>query len=183
MKVHYSLLGMASLVVLTPLLAAQTNGRLRIDWDKFAARASDRTEVTLDGGMLRAAASFLSDDDKDAKDVRKLLAGLRGVYIHSYTFSHDNEYPSQDVDSLRRQLQDGNWGRIVQSVKRDTREHDEIYLRNMKNDADFSGLVVLVAQPREFTLVEISGRLDPKDLGKLDGVLHLRRDSASEDEN
>lgn len=163
-------------------LPAQADARLRMDWEKFAAHATERTEVTLDGGLLRSVARFLNDDDKDSKDLQKLLAGLQGVYIHSYGFRSDNDYPERDVESLRQQLKSGNWGRIVQSVNRDAGEHDEIYLKNIKHDGDPSGLVVLVAEPREFTLVEIAGKIDPKDLGMLDGALHFRH-HASDSKN
>ena len=168
-------------------LAAQTNSRLKMDWERFAAQASERTEVTLDGGLLRSVARFLNDDDKDAKDVQKLLAGLQGVYIHSYGFKHEHQYAEADLDSIRKQLKDANWGRIVQSVNHDGGERDEIYLKNTTREGDSNGLVVLVAEPHEFTLVEIAGKIDPKDLGRLDGALHFRHsgraDKDDADEN
>ena len=147
MKMQKGLIGASVWLALAPWLgvanlAAQTNSRLKMDWERFAAQASERTEVTLDGGLLRSVARFLNDDDKDAKDVQKLLAGLQGVYIHSYGFKHEHQYAEADLDSIRKQLKDANWGRIVQSVNHDGGERaDPAVARCRRRRAHQSGRV------------------------------------------
>ncbi len=172
-----------------PLVTAQTGARIQIDWEKLASGASERTEVTLDGSMLRSVARFLDSSDSDSRDVQKLLSGLQGVYIHSYRYERTHEYPAAELESIRQQLKAGNWGRIVQSLNHDAGENDEVYLKNISGGTDVSGIVVLAAEPKEFTVVEIAGKIDPKDLHKLDGALNFHHSShksgkgSEEDEN
>ncbi len=161
-------------LLLAPLCAsAQIDPPLPLDWEKLSAHATERVEVTLDGPLLQSVAGFLSNNDKDSADVKKLLAGLKGVYVHSYQFDRDDAYPTQDLDAARARLKASNWGRIVQSVNRHDGENTEIYLKNVKNDADIPGLVIVAAERRELTVVQIAGKIDPAQIGKLSGTLGI----------
>ena len=53
--------------------------------------------------MLRLAARFISDKDTDTANVRKLIAGLDGIYVRSFKFAREGEYNMADVDALRAQ--------------------------------------------------------------------------------
>jgi len=152
-------------------LAAQTNPLLPLDWEKLSANATERVEVTLDGNMLQTVAGFLSsgENDSDNADVKKLLAGLKGVYVHSYTFGRDNAYPKEDLDAARASLKSARWNRIVQSVSHENGENTEIYLKTLSSPEDVPGLVILCAEPRELTVVHIAGKIDPEQVGKLSG--------------
>ena len=160
-----------ALLAVPVALAAQTGALLPLDWDKIAANATERVEVTLDGNMLQTVAGFLSSDDSDgdSADVKRVLAGLKGVYVHSYTFGRDNAYPKEDLEAARARLKSFRWNRIVQSVSHETGENTEIYLKNLTSPQDVPGLVILCAEPRELTVVHIAGKIDPEQVGKLSG--------------
>lgn len=160
-----------ALLALPAALAAQTNALLPLDWDKLAANATERVDVTLDGNMLQTVAGFLSNGEKDGDnaEIKKLLAGLKGVYVHSYTFGRDNAYPKEDLEAARAQLKSARWNRIVQSVSHEDGENTEIYLKSLNSPDDVPGLVIMCAEPRELTVVHISGKIDPEQVGKLSG--------------
>lgn len=160
-----------ALLAVPVALAAQTNTLLPLDWEKLSANATERVEVTLDGNMLQTVAGFLSSDggEGDGADVRKLLAGLKGVYVHSYTFGRDNAYPKEDLETARASLKSARWNRIVQSVNHEGGENMEIYLKSLNSTDDVPGLVILCAEPRELTVVHIAGKIDPEQVGKLSG--------------
>ncbi len=160
-----------ALLAVPAALAAQTSALLPLDWDKLSANATERVDVTLDGNMLQTVAGFLSSGDKDGDDVelKKLLAGLKGVYVHSYTFGRDNAYAKEDLDVARARLKSDHWNRIVQSVSHENGENTEIYLKSLTTPEDIPGLVILCAEPRELTVVHIAGKIDPEQVGRLSG--------------
>lgn len=167
------------ILCLAPLFAtAQTDLRIQFDWDKLAANAKERVEVNLDGALLQAIGGFLSDNDHDAAQAKRILSKLKGVYVHSYQYASDQHYSDSDIDAIREQLHRANWNRIVQSIKKDQGENDEVYLNLDTTSGSTPGLVILSAEPREFTVVHIAGRIDPQDLDILDGRFGIPKGTA-----
>ena len=173
LKLHW-ISAIAPLLAAIPLLAAPADtGLPNIDWEKIARNATERNEVMLDGPLLKSVAGFVAQDKKDAADLKTLLGGLEGVYVHNYEFDKDNAYPREDIEALRSHLGKNHWGRIVQSFDRDAGENTEIYLKNVKSSSDILGLVIVSTSKRELTVVHIVGKLKPEDAGKLSGVLGI----------
>src|SRR5690349_18780727 len=155
--------------VLTPLAAQEI--RLPANLDKLAAKAEESVDVTLDGSMLRLAARFLSDRDHDQVKVKRLIAGLQGIYVRSFTFARDGEYNMADVDSLRAQAQSPTWARIVGVVSKRNHEDVDVYFKNTGDK--LGGVLIIAAEPRELTVVNIVGTIDPEDLSDLGGEFHI----------
>src|SRR5215469_1180683 len=80
-------------------------------FEPLAAKATEHVEITLDSNMLQWAASLMSGTDPDQAKAKKLVAGLKGIYIRSYTFAKSGEYSLADVDRVRSQLK--GWSKIV----------------------------------------------------------------------
>lgn len=154
---------------LTPLAAQDI--RLPANLDKLAARAEESVDVTLDGSTLRLAARFLSDRDHDQAKVRRLIAGLQGVYVRSFTFARDGEYSMADVDALRAQAQAPMWSRIVGVVSKRHGEDVDVYFKNAGDK--LGGVLIISAEPRELTVVNIVGTIDPDDIADLSGEFHI----------
>src|SRR5262249_3456473 len=72
-------------VVLTWCAFAQD--RLQFDWDKLAAKASEKVNVTLEGATLELASRFLSGGDETK--IKQMVQGLKGVYVRSFTFEKE----------------------------------------------------------------------------------------------
>ena len=140
------------------------------DFEKLSAHAKETVDVTLDQSMLQLASGFLSKDDPDEAQVKKLVAKLKGVYVRSFEFEKEGEYSAAEVDSVRSQLKKPNWSRIV-GVKSLKGENTDVYL--LKNGDQIGGLVVLDAEPKELTIVHIDGPINPEDLSRLGGHLGI----------
>ena len=133
--------------------------------DKLAAKASEQVTVSLDGNLLKMASNFLSSDDPDQATIKKLVAGLKGVYVRSFEFDKAGEYQASDLEPIRSQLRDPKWKKIVEVRGRD---NAEVMLRQ-ENENSISGLAVIMAEAKQLTVVYIDGPIDMDGLSKLAG--------------
>jgi len=128
--------------------------------DKLGANATGSTNITLEGDTLKLATSFLGDDIGSLKN-------LTGVYVRSFEFAKPGQYKETDLASLRAYLKILQWTKIV-DVK-ETDESSEIYLQPLPNNK-FGGFAILSVEPKEVTVVFITGAVNLSDLGKLGGL-------------
>jgi hypothetical protein len=159
----------AAVLVMIAALAVGSHGqalKMPVDFDKLAAKASETTEVTLDAHMLQLASKFMNDDDD--REARELVKKLKGIYVRSFEFENTGEYSPADVESLRAQLKPPTWEKVVGVRSKRDGENAEVYFKTDSSDV-IQGLVVIAADPRELTIVDIDGPLDPGDLEKLGG--------------
>lgn len=128
--------------------------------DYLAGKASQTVDVNIDAKLLQLTAKFFGNDPDD-QEIKKLISGLKGIYVKSFEFEHEGEYTPTDVESVRTQLKNAAWTKIVGVVSK--REGNiEVYL--MSNNNEVSGLAVLSIEPKELTVVNIIG---PVDIAKL----------------
>src|SRR5215471_18319934 len=85
---------------------------------ELAAKAVDVTEVTLGKNMLDFAAKFMKDKDEDEAKARKLIQGLKGIYVREYTFEKEGEYSTDQLKQLRAYFETSEWSPIVREVER-----------------------------------------------------------------
>ena len=153
------------LVAVSSAVAQEQSGRLQFDWSKLAAKASEKVDVNLEGPMLEMASKFLSGDKKNEAEIKKLVMGLRGVYVKTFEFEKEGEYSEADVKAIRSQLRAPEWSNIVDVQEK--RESVAVYLKT--DGKQTLGIVVVAAEPKEFTFVQILGPIDPSMLGTLGG--------------
>jgi hypothetical protein len=158
----------AGLLIASLLLAgASPAQQVKWNFDKLAERASDTVDVSLDGSLLRLAAKFLSDDDKDEAKVKKLVGGLKGIYVKSFEFKKPGEYSAADVESFRAPLRAPDWQRIVGVHSNEDGETVEVYIKN--EGKGIGGLAIIATEPKQLTLVNIVGPIDLDSLSELGG--------------
>jgi hypothetical protein len=138
--------------------------------DALARKAKESVDVTLDASMLQLASGFLSSEDPDQARVKKLVSKLKGVYVRSFEFDKEGEYSLSDVEPIRAQVKGSGWTRIV-GVKSLTGENSEVYLKKEGNEV--GGIVVIAAEPKELTVVDIDGPINPEELSELGGHLGI----------
>ena len=97
-------LGLIVAGVLSVPVRASEDIKLPVNLDKLAERASESVDVTLDESMLQLASKFLSKDDPDEVQVKKLVGKLKGVYVRSFEFEKEGQYSMADVEAIRVQL-------------------------------------------------------------------------------
>jgi len=158
----------AGLLVVTAAFAVQAQdpkiqtGSL----DHLAAKASQTVDVNVDGRLMKMAAKLLSDKDVEEKEIKELVAGIKGIYVRRFEFEADGQYSAADVESIRSQLRGPSWSRMVNvTSKKDGGL--EVYLSFLGEQVN--GLAVLATDDREFTVVNIVGPIDLEKLNKLEG--------------
>jgi len=137
------------------------------NYDRLAAKASDTVDVSLSGGLLRFATKFLSDEDKDEAQVKKLVGGLKGIYVRSFEFKKPGDYSPADIESFRAPLRTPEWQRIVGVHSSEDGETVEVYLKD--DPKGVGGLAIIATEPKQVTLVNIVGNIDLESLSELGG--------------
>jgi hypothetical protein len=163
-----ALLFLCGLLSVSLARAGEPDGKLVLpDLSALSAHASDSVDITLDPGLLSLASSFLDGEDPHDAAVRAVIAGVRGVYVKSYTFPRDFAYSLAPIEAVRQQLAAPGWQRVVQVHNGKERSTVDIFLCQVQGQA--RGLAILAAEPRELTIVNIVGAIDLDKLHKLQG--------------
>ena len=160
----------AVLLVLAPVLCAKAqDSRIQMSGlDHLAAKASQTVDVSIDERLMRIAAKVLSDKDEDEREVKKLVAGLKGIYVKSFEFDAVGQYVPADVEIIRTQLRGPGWTRLVNVFSRKEGSL-EVYLLFIGEQVN--GLAVLHTDDKELTVVNIVGPVDLDKLAKLEGQM------------
>ena len=128
--------------------------------------ASETVNVTVDESLLRFAEKFMSDKDADEARAKRVLRGLKKVYVRVFEFDRVGAYSMSDLDELRAELRKPGWSSMVDVRSRDG-ENVNVYVR--QDGAEVTGMVVVAAEPRELTIVQIDGPIRPEDIASLNG--------------
>lgn len=168
----------AALLTLVTALPAFAQ-KINLDFPGLADRAEEVVDITLDANMLRLAAKFFSNKTADERAMRDMINGLEGIYVRSYEFAKDGEYDRALVTRVKSQL-GANWKPLV-TVRSKKKDNVDI-MANMVGDK-VTGLVIIAAQPREFTVVNINGPIDLDRLADLQGqfgIPHFDKDGSDD---
>ena len=159
------------LIVATAFVARAQDSRIQMSGlDHLAAKASQTVDVSIDERLIRIAAKVFSDTDSEEREVKKLLNGLKGVYVKRFEFETDGQFGATEVESIRTQLRGPGWMRMV-GVASKKDGNFEVYL--LMNGEQVGGLAVLHTDDRELTVVNIVGPVDLDKLARLEGQLGI----------
>jgi hypothetical protein len=162
---------LAALAVLLMLGATATamaqNPRIETSQlERLAAKASETVDVNIDESLMALTTKFLSTKDDDERRVKELVSGLKGIYVKSFEFESEGQYTDADLESIRSQLRNPAWSRII-TAKSKKDGSIEVYL--MHTGAQISGLAVLATELKEITVINIVGPVDLEKLTQLEG--------------
>jgi hypothetical protein len=159
------------LIAASAIIASAQESQLKLSsLDHLAAKASQSIDVNLDGRLIRLASGVFSDDDEDERKIKKLIVGVKGIYVRNFEFESDGQYTAADLETIRTQLRTPGWTRMV-NVKSKKDGDLEVYL--LMNDQQVGGLAVLSSNVRELTVVNIVGPVDLDKLAQLEGQLGI----------
>ena len=155
------------LLVTSALVAKAQDSRIQMSsLDHLAAKANQTVDVNVDERLMRMAAKVFSDQDADEREVKKLVTGLKGIYVKSFEFDTSGQYTDADIESIRSQLRGPGWTRLVNvTSKKDG--NLEVYL--LFHGDNVAGMAVLHSDEKEFTVVNIVGPVDLDKLAQLEG--------------
>ena len=148
--------------------ARAQDARLQIDQlNGLAEKAAEVVEVTLDERSLRLAARFLSPNNPDEAKVKEIVSGLKGVYVRVFEFEKPGEYSSGDLESVRSQLRQPGWDKIVGVTSNRGGSNVDVHLKYQGDTV--VGLAIVAADPKELTIVNIIGLIDLEKVRQLEG--------------
>ncbi len=152
---------------------------LNLGFPDLDERADEVVDITLDATTLRLGAKFLRGNSEDERAVRDMIKGLQGIYVRSYEFSKEGEYDRGLVARVKSQL-GPTWKPLV-TVRSKTKENVNIYA-DVRGER-IAGLVIIAAEPREFTVVSIIGDIDIERLASLEGQYGIPKISKEDDDD
>jgi Domain of unknown function (DUF4252) len=156
------------LIIIFPAMTVQAQDpRLQLgSLDHLATKASQTIDVSIDERLIQIAAKLLSATDPDEAEAKKLVVGLKGVFVKRFEFDTEGQYSTADVEAIRSQLRGPLWSRMVNVINR-KEGNVEVYI--LLNGDQIGGLTVLSSNPKELTVVNIVGPVDLDKLAKLEG--------------
>jgi hypothetical protein len=147
--------------------------QFKIDLDHLAAKASNTVDLSLPPNLIQLGVAMLDSKDPDQAQVKKVASGLQAIYIKSFEFRREGEYTKADLDKIRVQLKAPEWSRMVGVQSSEDRETVEVWVRT--EGGKISGLAILAADPRELTVVNLVGTVDPSAISELSGHFGIPR--------
>lgn len=180
MKLPRTALSLAACAAfLLPVTGSAAGPQLKIpDFSQLRDKATESTDITIDGLLLSIAKKFAVSDEDGDKEALSLLSDIKSVRVRSFEFDSDDAYSRTDIESVRSQLSAPGWNPIVQSHKREPQEDVDVYL-NMDGDK-IRGVAVVSIEPRSFTIVNIVGNIDIEKLAKIEGQLGIPKVSQAD---
>lgn len=169
LKLSLAALGLAATLAL-PVVSAGAAPELRIpDFSHLRQKATDSTDITIDGFLMRIAQKFAANHaaDEAHDEALSLLNDIKSVRVRNFTFDTDDAYSRADIDSVRKQLQGPGWSALATVHRREPREDVDVYV--CLEDGKVKGLAVIASEPREFTIVNIVGSIDLDKIAQLEG--------------
>lgn len=134
---------------------------------QLAARASNVSEVTLNKNMLNFGSQFLDSKKNDDRQAKNLIQKLNAIYVRDYEFEQPGAYTAEDLKTIRRQFLGPEWSPMVQERSKKGGDNTDVFVKLV--NGEIHGMFVLDAEPKELSLVYISGTINPQELGKLSG--------------
>src|ERR1035437_2112659 len=105
MKLSLIVLGVLIAISAAQLTEAQQHEFVPQGIESLRQGASSKTEFTLDHSML----VFASKMDPDNEDLRRVIAGVSGVSVHSYHFPRTWTYDPAALSSVKEEYQAAGW--------------------------------------------------------------------------
>lgn len=121
-------------------------------------------EVHIKGAILRLAAAATEREDPE---LAEMLLGLRAIRVYGYSADFWNDGLVSDLQDLAAgmavELDAGGWDIMIRVRERDERVH--VYLREI--DSVIQGMMVMVIDEEEAVFINITGTLDPAQIGRI----------------
>ena len=144
-------------------LAAFAEQELDLSFLKgLEAKAKESTDINLGPEQIQLLMGFSGEGSKELLGLGK---SIERVQVKTFEFDKEGMYSFAEMEGLRAKLKGGDFVPLI-SVK-EKGGFTEIVMR--KGPKGMRGFVIVSAEARELTVVNIVGDLDLASLGKLTG--------------
>jgi Domain of unknown function (DUF4252) len=156
----------AVLIALSPaqLTRAQQHEWIPQGIEALRQTASSKTEFSLDHSMLVIASRL----DPDNEDLRRVIAGVSGLSVHSYHFPAPWIYDPDSLSSVKEEYHAAGWKQLVNNHEKGGGPGTTDLWIRFENNA-ISEIAILVARSNEVNFIVVSGSISPLDLSHLGG--------------
>jgi hypothetical protein len=154
----------------TPPASEASPGAVPFDELEIFSRKDLTTEINLEGALLKLVASAAGEDDPEFS---RLVSGLQSIRVQVAPLTTaDPAKVRAKLDQTVRWLESKGWTAVVRTKEKG--EETYIYTKQVKGE--MVGLAVLSFEPgKEASVVNIVGRLDPAQIGRLGQGLHVKQ--------
>jgi hypothetical protein len=135
------------------------------DFDHLRGKATQTVDLSLGSFVLFLAGRFIDADDPDSAVVKDLLEGVSRMHVLHYEFADDFVYSASDLEAVRAQLAAQGWSTLARVRDRKKQENVDICIAIDKEK--ITGLAIVATEPREFTIINVVGRLDVEKVAAL----------------
>jgi hypothetical protein len=128
-------------------------------------------EINLEGPILHMVSELTKSEDPG---FAKLLSGLKAIRVEVFPVKDKGSAESlrPKIDRALRWLEDRGW----HSTVRVNDKGQETYIYLKEADGQMVGLTILSVQPgEEAALINIVGKLDPAEIGRIGSGLHIEQ--------
>jgi hypothetical protein len=157
---------MRKLTLVLGMMIATTAAAQQIDLkslDKFAEKATSKTEMNMDEAMVKQASGFLDEGKNDEALAKKSAESLKGFYLRAYEFDQPGAFRLEDLKPILDQLKEPNWKPFLRAKEDD--EQTEIWMHNTNGQPD--GMLLVAAEDNEVVVINAIGLTNLQDLSRI----------------
>jgi hypothetical protein len=142
--------------------------------DLSATYGEPKISINIGGSLLQFVGMMSEEGNPETAEI---MSQLKGVRVFGYPISADPGVAREKFSEVKNTLKAKGWEPVVQ-----VNEEDEQVLIYMKmNGSSMDGMTVMTVDEEEVMFINIIGKLNPKQLGKvmdgfdvdIDGALDL----------
>jgi hypothetical protein len=111
--------------------------------------------------------------DRDNEDLRRVIAGVNGVSVHSFRYPGAVAFDPMVMDSIRQEYREAGWQHLVSNHKADGGVATDLWVR--LDRAAISDIAVLFVGVKQLNFISVSGSITPLDLLHLSGHFGIPR--------
>jgi hypothetical protein len=111
--------------------------------------------------------------DRDNEDLRRVIAGVNGVSVHSFRFPGGVYCDPLIMDSIVQQYREAGWLHLVSKHKGDGELTTDLWIH--LDQAAIRDIAVLFVGVKQMNFVSVSGSITPLDLLHLSGHFGIPR--------
>jgi hypothetical protein len=105
--------------------------------------------------------------DRDNEDLRRVIAGVNGVSVHSFHYPGEVTFDPLAMESVIQQYREAGWQHLVSKHKNDGGLQTDLWLR--LDGGAIRDIAVLLVGVKQLNFVSVSGSITPLDLLHLSG--------------
>lgn len=128
--------------------------------DLSATYGEPKISINIGGSLLQFVGAMTEESDSEASQV---MSQLKGVRVFGYPMNSDPTVAKEKFTEVKNTLKSKGWEPVVQ-----VNEDEEQVLIYMKmNGQAMEGMTVMTVDEEEVMFINIIGKLDPKQIGRL----------------